>query len=139
MNKAKKYIHGVKWIPCDLTFVQTLSSFSGCPGQVFEGDISSLPEGIRNGMDGLSDLHISGYMDRQTIESNSLSAGGEFVIGRKDVDEARHKNYAFAIGVDCDNDLYYTGPFKYFDAHHQSLSAVDIDAAFGQIKFDNPL
>lgn len=129
------YISRQVWTPCDSSLVKSLSAYTGSPGQVYEVAIESLPSGIQS-MPGLHTLYVSGSVELTELKSGSLSAAGEFVMGRQATYQGAEiqKNYNFAFAVDNNKQLYFTGPFTDFDAHYQDPNAINIDSLFGHSK-----
>lgn len=82
-------------------------------------------------MPGTQTVYLSGYVLPQDKVPEPLQPLGEFVILRSDQDYQKTYNFAFTVSG---NDIYFNGPYKYFDAHHTPLSGdVDIEKSFGHI------
>jgi hypothetical protein len=118
------------WHLCDETMATQLAAATYHPGQVYPYPLDALPEKLRTGMQGLTEVYVSGYRTETTVRSD-FTALGEFAVARTVEDTG--KGYNFAFGVSSDSSFYFAGPCTTFSEYHHwpSSQATPVSALFG--------
>jgi len=120
-----------RWVQIDRVAAEKLTTLTDSPGVVYPIDNSLLPYQIKR-MTGVSSYYATGNTPT-FVNSLDQLISGEFVVSRTDGDLIKNYNYFFCSS--SDGNLYFSGPYKGFGHHVQSVSTVDVNSLFGQTPF----
>ncbi len=127
-----------EWTKATGDAVAQLTSITGSFGQLWPYPITALPGSIAQGMPGLEQAFVSGYLQPQNVPDGMTAIGELLVTRAHDVPESG-KAYVYLVGIDKNATPYFRGPYKPYPEHYYNVDrGVPVDGLFGRINVAKP-
>jgi hypothetical protein len=120
----------LKWHRMDELAARELANATQSPNVFYpvQLPLSAAPTNFQ-AMPGAVSYFASNFLSA-VASSQGVTIGGEIVLARTDADLV--KAYNFMVATSSDGNVYFSGPYKDFPAHHiQSSSPVIVSSLFG--------